>query len=149
MSTPASRDCIEALIYRYAECMDAGDFDGVAALFEASTYGSHGGPRLTGSAEVAEVLRQVVKLYDGTPKTKHVTTNVVVEVDEEAGTATARSYFTVIQALDGFPLQTIVAGRYHDSFERADGTWRFCDREIFMDLIGDTSRHLSFDPSGT
>ena len=34
----------------------------------------------------------------------------MVEVDETVGTATARSYFTVLQQLDDFPLQVIVAG---------------------------------------
>jgi hypothetical protein len=54
----------------------------------------------------------------------------------------ARSYFTVFQALPDFPLQPIIAGRYHDAFERVDGTWRFADRLILSDLIGDLSRHL-------
>ena len=55
---------------------------------------------------------------DGTPRTKHVTTNLIVEVDDDAGTATGRSYFTVLQAVPGLPLQPIVAGRYHDRFVR-------------------------------
>ena len=79
---------------------------------------------------------------DGTPRTKHVTTNLAINVDEEAGTATARSYFTALQALPDLPLQTIVAGRYHDRFERRDGEWRFVDRRVRTDLVGDVSRHL-------
>jgi len=45
---------------------------------------------------------------DGTPRTRHVTTNVVIEADEEAGTAVLRAYFTVLQALPGLALQPIV-----------------------------------------
>jgi 3-phenylpropionate/cinnamic acid dioxygenase small subunit len=78
----------------------------------------------------------------GTPRTKHVTTNVIVEVDEEAGTAAARSYVTVFQARPGLALQAIMSGRYQDRFERRDGHWRFAERRVRIDLTGDLSGHL-------
>ena len=56
---------------------------------------------------------------------------------------TARSYFTVLQAVPGFTLQPILAGRYHDEFEHVDGEWRFTDRLILPDLIGDLSHHMA------
>jgi hypothetical protein len=79
---------------------------------------------------------------DGTPRTKHVTTNIAIELDEEAGTAVSRAYFTVLQALPGLPLQPIVSGRYHDRFERSADRWRFAERQVRIDLTGDVSRHL-------
>ena len=70
------------------------------------------------------------RLYPcGTPRTKHVTTNAIIEVDDEAGTAAARSYYTVFQQLDDFPLQPIITGRYHDTFHRIDGVWWFDQRD--------------------
>jgi hypothetical protein len=36
----------------------------------------------------------------------------------------------------------IIAGRYHDAFATIDGEWRFTDRLIFSDLVGDLSHHL-------
>jgi hypothetical protein len=52
------------------------------------------------------MLRDSLIVYvDGTPRTKHVTTNVAIEVDEEAGTAVSRSYFTALQALPDLALQ--------------------------------------------
>jgi hypothetical protein len=72
----------------------------------------------------------------------HVTTNIAIELDEEAGTAVSRAYFTVLQALPGLPLQPIVSGRYHDRFERSAGQWRFAERQVRIDLTGDVSRHL-------
>ena len=141
MST--SRDAIAALIFTYAERLDAGELDGVAALFRDATFRSTQGGNYHGSAEVLAVLRQKVVLYpDGTPRTKHVTTNLTVDVDEDAGTATARSYVTVLQALPDFPLQPIFSGRYRDSFTRADGCWRWGRREVIGDLYGDVSRHV-------
>jgi hypothetical protein len=86
-----------------------------------------------------------VILYDGVPGTKHVISNLTVEVDEPGTTARARSYFTVLQTRPDFPLQPIIAGRYHDHFERVDGVWRFADRQIIPDLVGDLSRHMRSD----
>jgi len=133
---------IENLLYTYAERMDAGDFAGVAALFDGATYGPAGGPMLSGCAELEAVFGSMVQLHDGTPGTKHVTTNVLVEIDDNGRGATARSYFTVLQALADFPLQVIVAGRYHDRFVGGEGGWRFAERIVWMDLTGDLSRHL-------
>ena len=136
-----SREAIAALVHRYAERIDAGDLDGVAALFADAAYGRAGGPVRLGTAAVREALA-VVKLHDGSPRTKHVVTNLVVDVDEAAGAASARSYFTVLQATPTLPLQPILAGRYHDRFVRADGTWHFAERVIHLDLAGDLREHL-------
>ena len=135
------RAAIAALVFGYAERLDAGDFAGVASLFADAVYGMPGGPERCGAAAVQAVLDEKVQRHpDGTPRTKHVTTNLVVEVD--GVTATARSYFTVLQATARVPLQPIVAGRYHDRFVRHGGRWRFAARLIHVDLIGDVSDHL-------
>jgi 3-phenylpropionate/cinnamic acid dioxygenase small subunit len=134
---------ITALVFGYAERIDAGDLDGLAALFTDGVFRSDRGGRYEGATAVRDVMRRLVVLHDdGTPRTKHVTTNLVIDVDEAAGRAEARSYFTVFQGTAKVPLQVIVAGRYHDRFVRADGRWRFADRLVFMDLVGDLSDHL-------
>jgi hypothetical protein len=69
-------------------------------------------------------------------------TNLVIDVDAACTNATARSYFTVLQATDGVPLQPIIAGRYEDQFEKVDGAWRFSERIIHPDLQGDLSKHM-------
>ena len=88
--------------------------------------------------------RANVRIYPcGTPGTKHVITNAIVEVDKEAGTATSRSYYTVLQATPDLPLQVICAGRYHDAFVRENGEWHFSERDYSLfDLAGDLSQHL-------
>ena len=84
----------------------------------------------------------VVILYpDGTPRTRHVTTNLTIEVDEDAGTGTCHSYVTVFQQTDDFPLQPVYQNRYEDTFVRVDGTWRFAERRFLIDLVGDMSAH--------
>ena len=138
----AARDAITALIHLYAERLDGGDLEGVARLFESATYGAEGGPVREGADAVLAAIRRVLILHDGVPRTKHVITNLTIEVDEAAGTAVARSYFTVLQATATLPLQAILAGRYHDRFRRVSGSWQFAERRIHIDLAGDTSQHV-------
>jgi 3-phenylpropionate/cinnamic acid dioxygenase small subunit len=137
---------IANLLYRYAECIDTGDLAGAAALFEHARIKVGPGDTIDAAALLA-IWKSLIVMYDGTPRTKHVTTNPIIEVDEDAGTATCRSYYTVLQQTEGRPLQTIVAGRYHDGFERVgggEGRWRFCYRDLtLIDLVGDISRHLA------
>jgi hypothetical protein len=110
-------------------------------LAEATFTGS--GASVSGPAAIETMFWDMLVGYDdGTPRTKHVTTNVAIEVDEEAGTAVSRAYFTVLQALPGMALQPIVSGRYRDRFERYDGQWRFAERRVRVDLADDVSHHL-------
>jgi 3-phenylpropionate/cinnamic acid dioxygenase small subunit len=145
------RTAVEQIVYGYAERVDAGDFAGLAELFQHATYkgGGPDDPGVVGADAVLAIQERMVRRYpDGTPRTKHVTTNLVIDADEDAGSATARSYFTVLQQVDDLPLQAIIAGRYHDRFERVSGEWRLTERVIFCDLIGDLSHHLTVDPFG-
>jgi 3-phenylpropionate/cinnamic acid dioxygenase small subunit len=144
---PTDVDAITALVMTYAERLDAGDLDGVAALFAHVTWRSPARAEpLRGADEVRHAYDGVL-LYDGIPATRHVVTNLVVELGPP-DRARARSYFTVFQARPDFPLQAIICGRYHDAFERAAGAWRFTDRLILPDLVGDLSHHLRTTPKG-
>jgi len=70
-----------------------------------------------GAAEAEAGFSRAVRRYpDGTLRTTHVVTNVIIELDGE--TATSRCYCTVFQGTDDFPLQPIAAGRYHDRLEK-------------------------------
>jgi 3-phenylpropionate/cinnamic acid dioxygenase small subunit len=139
---PSSYRAIQTLIATYAELVDDGDFAGVGVLLADATF-TGGAGSVTGREAIEKLLRDSVIIYDdGTPRTKHVTTNLAIEVDEEAGTAVSRSYFTALQALPDMALQPIVSGSYHDRFARRDGQWRFVERRVRTDLVGDLSRHL-------
>jgi 3-phenylpropionate/cinnamic acid dioxygenase small subunit len=143
---------IARLVFGYADRLDAGDLAGMAALFARATLrtASGEGATFTGSAEVLAAFDGSVQRFeDGTPATKHVTTNLIVDADEAAGNASARSYFTVLQSRPALPLQPIVAGRYEDSFARdADGQWHFADRLIVIEHVGDVSQHLRMPAAG-
>ena len=134
-------DDIEALVYGYAERIDAGDMDGVVDLFAHATWRSTlTGQVLRERSEIKAVYERIA-LYDGSPRTKHLMTNLVLDVD--GSSATGRSSFTVLQGVvPGEPLQVVVAGRYFDRFERGPEGWRFADRLFVLDLGGDQSQHF-------
>ncbi len=134
---------VTQLLYRYAELMDAGDLAGAAALFDHARITLAAGYE-TDSAGLLAVWQQRVVIHPcGTPRTRHVVTNPIVETDEAAGTASCRSYYTVLQQTEALPLQVIAAGRYHDTFERVDSVWRFASRDYSLfDMQGDLSQHL-------
>lgn len=141
---------IENLVYTYAERIDAGDLAGVAALFAHGRIQAvpDGPPDATfeGSEAVRKLYEGSTRLLDdGTPKTKHITTNAIIDVDDEAGTGTCRSYYAVMQATDDLPLQPIITGHYHDTFHRVDGEWWFDTRVMFVDQVGDLSHHLKYE----
>lgn len=139
---------IENLIYRYAELIDDGDLEAVAELFRnAEIVSTAHNVRRHGFGEVLQMYKSSCRIYQttGTPLTKHLTTNVIIELDKDGKTASARSYYTVIQATDSLPLQPIICGRYKDRFRRIDTQWQFASREMLVDLIGNCSAHLLYD----
>ena len=146
MSTTADdRAAITDLIYRYAELIDAGDFDGVGELLSRADFGGPRTPKVSGAANIAAVFGVTTRRFgDGTPKTRHLVLNLIVEVDGEA--ATARSTFCVVQATDRIALQPIVVGRYYDRFARDPvGGWHFTERIADVEMVGDVSDHLLID----
>lgn len=141
---------IENLIYTYAERIDNGDLQGVAELFrDAEIVSTVHDVRRTGFDQVLQMYQHSCRLYaeTGTPQTKHLTTNVIIELDENGEEASARSYYTVIQATEVLPLQPIISGRYKDRFRKVNTQWQFSSREMLVDLIGDCSAHLLYSTS--
>ena len=99
-----------------------------------------------GPDAVAAMYHHTTRKYDdGTPLTKHVITNPIVEVADDGLTGTCRSYYTVFQKAGDEPLRPIINGHYRDEFEKVDGEWRFSRRHMGVDHIGDVSLHLLID----
>jgi SnoaL-like domain len=138
-------DEIRNLLGLYCERIDAGDFVGVGQLFEHGSLAADSGDELArGAAGVAAFYGRGTKLHAGTPRTKHIVTSSVLDIDDDRGRATARSSYLVLQQVGTAPLQPIITGRYHDTFERHAGQWRFSERRFFVDLVGDLSQHLAY-----
>jgi ketosteroid isomerase-like protein len=125
---------VRALVLEYAAAIDRGDLDGLAELFADGVLRS---PR--GEAQGRDAVRRwyddVVLDGDGSPGTLHHVFGIDVGVAGDSARAT--SFVTVIQR--GRP---IIAGRYDDRFVRDDTGWRFAERTIALDLVGDLSGHF-------
>jgi 3-phenylpropionate/cinnamic acid dioxygenase small subunit len=140
-NVPSSR-AIENLIATYAFLVDDGEFAKLGDLLADADFSLNGGPVIRGPGAIEKFAHDTLRIYeDGTPRTRHVTTNIIIATDEEAGTAGSRSYYTVFQSLPDFPLQAIASGRYQDRFQRRDGQWRFAGRIVSTHFTGDVSHH--------
>lgn len=136
---------ITNLIYSYAERIDEGDFAGVAEVLEHATLTFEGfGDAVSGRNAVEMLYTHTTRRYDdGTPRTKHVMTNVIVQVADDGVHASSRSYFTVLQAVPGeLALQPVIAGRYRHTYDRVGGNWRVRTMHIIIDLTGELGHHM-------
>ena len=133
---------IQNLLFSYPYLLDSGDFDGVGELFRNATVYSGGAlmaqedPRA-----VAAAFRDWVITYsDGTPRTRHFLANVIIR---PAGPdkAVVSSYVMVFQQTHALPLQPIIGGDYRDVVVKVDGAWRFIERRMGNDMVGDLTCH--------
>lgn len=135
----ADKLAITELLYRYAELIDAGDFDGVGDLLGRGNFMG-----VVGAEAIAALFAKSTRRFPdhgNTPRTRHLVLNPIVELDGD--TAQARSTFCVVQQTDTVPLQPIVVGRYADTFARDDAGWYFTERVVDVQMVGDVSDHLN------
>ncbi|KKE98459.1 nuclear transport factor 2 family protein [Mycolicibacterium obuense] len=138
----SDRSAITELLYRYAELIDAGDFDGVGRLLGRGNFMG-----VAGSEAIAALFAATTRRFPdhcNTPRTRHLVLNPIVDVGGD--TAAARSTFCVVQQTDTVALQPIVVGRYADTFARDDHGWFFTERTVDVEMIGDVSDHLLMNP---
>lgn len=145
MAAASDRRAIANLVYGLAAAIDDGDLDRVETIFGDAVFVLSGREPRAGGAALRRVIERGMRFYDGSPRTLHVVTNLAIEVDEARTSAFARSTISVLQAVPpAFPLQVVMAGRYHDRFHRrASGEWQFTERVMHVGLVGDTSFHSS------
>ncbi|MEZ7894249.1 MAG: nuclear transport factor 2 family protein [Thauera sp.] len=148
MSTSATEIC--NLLYRYAEAIDEDRLEDAAALFRHARIETGAAGPLDADGLLA-LWRKILVIHPcGTPRTRHLVTNPILDIDDAAGTARVSSCFTVLQATDDFPLQIIASGRYRDRFARIDGEWYLVERDYRqLDFTGDLSRHLRIEVKPT
>lgn len=140
---------IQNLLYRYADAIDAGRFDDAAALFDHGGV-CVGGKRIEGREAIVKLWQSWIRLYaDGTPRTRHLVTNPLIELADDGSSARCHSQWTLLQAVTNFPLQVVATGRYDDRFTRIAGQWWFTERTYAgVELAGDTSAHMLLPLSG-
>jgi 3-phenylpropionate/cinnamic acid dioxygenase small subunit len=125
---------ISSLVHSYARLLDSGDASAVSALFEHSTWRSlPRGSSLRGSDQVRPIY-ETLMAQEGQRFTKHLITNLSIEVASGSKVASSHCYWTVLQALSGQGITVKLSGQYTDTFEKASDKWRFTDRLITTDF---------------
>ena len=117
---------VRRTIADYCQSCDDGRFDDYAACFAADAVVVLQGKEIVGRAAIRDWITA------GQPpekRGKHVTVNVLIDVDVDRGRATASTDYLFVAKRDGKTLVT-TAGRYLDVFVPADGRWLFARREI-------------------
>ncbi|MGV9802304.1 nuclear transport factor 2 family protein [Mycobacterium sp. NPDC003449] len=143
----ADKLAITELLYRYAELIDSGDFDGVGRLLGRATFAGTASQATSGERAIAKLFASTTRRYPdhgNTPRTRHLVLNPIVDLD--GARARARSTFLVLQNTGKVALAPIVAGRYLDTFARDEQGWFFTERRVDVEMLGDVSAHLMLDP---
>src|SRR6201992_2776610 len=121
---------ITNLIFKYNELIDIGDLKGAATLFKYADLKFPGIEGLKNHQDALNLFDKIIIIYpDGTPRTRHLVTNLTIEIADDNQHANARSMYTVYQATKDLPLQVIAIGHYIDQFSIIEEKWQFTYRD--------------------
>lgn len=120
---------IEQLVARYNHAIDKGDGEKWADCFIESGIMDAGGQLIEGKEALAEFA---VRFRAGVRCPRHVTHNMVVDVEDETATLTA--YVHMWDSVGDPPVVKLAAsGVYDDRLVKREGTWRFIRRTLVLD----------------
>lgn len=115
---------IQELLIRYTLLIDDHEFDALGELFTADArFGSPGGARV-GRTDIVEHYRVRGEQY---PISLHVARGAVLEFDDADH---ARGQVLGFSEQASAQHSVITAFRYDDRYVRADGRWRFGQRDV-------------------
>ena len=131
-----AKAAIAELITRYAALNDAGDWDGVAALYTDDGRMS----RPSAPDDFIAGRAAILAAFRARPlrAARHIIANVVVTLnsDTEARATSQILLFTGVSAGDGLPVQSAMplVGTYRDRLMRTPHGWRFLERRGSLDF---------------
>lgn len=123
----AEKNAIREVLAIYCFRLDAGDMDGMAALFTADGVWETDFGKGTGRAGIAEHGRSPRAHGNPRPRAVHLCTNIVIDLDGD--TAAVLSNWTTVQNSETGP-KIGSAGGYSDRMVKQDGKWLFVHRKI-------------------
>ena len=136
-----AHEAIRNLLGTYCEVMDAGDWIALGSLFDVGVLLDDRGREIARGPEAVTALwTAMVRLHNGSPRTRHLVSGPIIDLDGER--ATCRSSFVALQQVGDGPLHPVAAGRYRDEFACTDGQWHFVSRQFLLDQEGDMGQHL-------
>ena len=139
---------IERQIYQMGYYLEDGNFEAVAELLAAATFGADiiGRAAFRGREEIRQQYERTnVRYGERGRATKEIYSNILVDIDLELGRAKSVTSYTVAQQPPGDSFGLIVAGRYEDEWRRVDGMWRWSDRYIKVQYRNNLDRHMHAD----
>lgn len=120
-------DAIRRLLAVYSHCYDDGRADDFGRLFAPDAAFTVLGRTYHGPEEIRDGIGAH---RPGTAPGQHVTYNSVIDVEPDGTHARGWTDFAYVRREDDGRLTLSTAGRYHDTFLRIDGRWRFASRAI-------------------
>jgi SnoaL-like domain len=133
----ADRLAIRELIDAYARCADRRDADGQKALFTPDTrflvYMDGEGTAPTDDLHGRESLTPVFENLKTYEVTTHFNGQSTLALDGARATGETYCLAHHIYTGDGERTLMIASLRYHDTFAKEDGTWKFAERRLYLD----------------
>lgn len=111
----------------YCDRVDRRDTEGILALFAPDGAYDLGFGRVFRGPDELRGLFSRTEVYRAT---SHHVSNVVVDVDTGAGTATARSTLYAYHVRRADETEARVWGQYHDTYVRIGGAWLVASRRL-------------------
>jgi hypothetical protein len=129
---------IRLLMYNYSFHVDKREFDELGALLADATFSLSWPAEGIETGEIRgeeDIKRFYSEHLAGRRPSRHVITNVAIDVDPPGETASVYAYLTSV----GYPPEppsVLLSGHYEDRFRKVSGKWRFVQKACFMDLPG-------------
>jgi 3-phenylpropionate/cinnamic acid dioxygenase small subunit len=120
---------VRRLLALYCQLMDDRRYEEWSQLFAADGVWALGGAEYRGPAEARAFMDRLLRERPER-RTKHLCTNIVIELDGAGGTATS-AYAVLAREGDG-AWSVVSLGHYRDRLvRRADGAgWQFAERRL-------------------
>ena len=138
-SEQADRLAIRELIDAYAHCADRRDADGQKKLFTDDThfvvYMDGQGSAPTQVLDGREALTPVFDDLNRYQTTMHFNGQSTITLDGDRATGESYCIAHHLSRTDDERTLMIAYLRYHDTFAKANGTWLFAQRNLYVDWI--------------
>jgi hypothetical protein len=139
MTEAADRLAIRELVDAYAHCADRRDAEGQKALFTEDTHlvvymegpGTEPSQELHGREALTPVFAELNK-YEATT---HFNGQSTVTLAGERATGESYCIAHHLYTEDGTRKLMVASLRYLDTFVKADGSWLFAERELYVDWL--------------
>jgi len=132
MGVLEDKDAIRELLACYCFHFDNGEFERWLELFTEDAVFDLGTRGRFAGRDALRTFLTIIPLTDGLPGMRHCVMNSIVAVDGDR--ATAQSYVAVVQG--GRTVGINVMGRYEDRLIKHNGAWRFAERKVHFDMMG-------------